>query len=82
MISTPGNRLDGLDRSTTPTPDCRCDTVVPGPPPAASARVVTREQVQHAVLQLRERSGQSAAEQVRAVLRALDLTVVPPAQTD
>jgi hypothetical protein len=79
VISTPGNRLDGLDRSATPTPDDRGDIVVPGPPPT---RVVTTDQVQRAVLQLRERPGRSAAEQVRAVLRVFDLTVVPPAKTD
>jgi hypothetical protein len=82
VISTRRNRLDGLDRSATPTPDEPCDTIVPGSLPPAPARVVTTEQVQRAVLQLRERSGQSAAEQVRAVLRAFDLTVVPSAQSD
>jgi glutaredoxin len=44
---------------------------------APSARVVTAAQVDGAVAQLRERPGRSAAEQIQAVLRALDLTVVP-----
>ncbi|MCY7342666.1 MAG: hypothetical protein LH603_12700 [Pseudonocardia sp.] len=49
------------------------------PPPHVervdTARVVTAAQVDRAVLQLRERPGQTAVEQVQAVLRALDLTV-------
>lgn len=49
------------------------------PPPdvvrANTARVVTVAQVDRAVLQLRERRGRTAVEQVKAVLRALDLTV-------
>jgi hypothetical protein len=44
---------------------------------ALSARVVTAAQVDRAVAQLRERPGRSAAEQIQAVIRALDLTVVP-----
>ena len=44
---------------------------------ALPARVVTASQVDHAVAQLRERPGRSAVEQVQAVLRAFDLTVVP-----
>lgn len=55
--------------------------VPPGTAPvvcsSTTARVVTASQVDHAVVQLRERRGQSAAEQLQAVLRALDLTVVP-----
>jgi hypothetical protein len=42
-----------------------------------AAREVTPAQVDRAVAQLRERPGRSAAEQVQAVLRALDLTVAP-----
>jgi hypothetical protein len=38
-------------------------------------RTVTPAQVNRAVAQLRERPGRSAAEQMQAVLRALDLTV-------
>lgn len=41
------------------------------------ACTVTSEQVERAVIQLRERRGQPAAEQVQAVLHALELTVVP-----
>jgi hypothetical protein len=40
-------------------------------------RTVTRRQVDQAVAQLRERHHLPAAEQMRAVLRALDLVVVP-----
>jgi hypothetical protein len=40
-------------------------------------RSVTRQQVDRAVTQLRERRHLSAAEQMQAVLRALDLVVVP-----
>jgi hypothetical protein len=42
-----------------------------------SARVVTPEQLDLAVLQLRERRNRTAAEQMQAVLRALELTVAP-----
>jgi hypothetical protein len=42
---------------------------------AEPARVVTQAQIDQAVLQLRERRGRPPAEQLRAVLRALDLTV-------
>ncbi len=39
-------------------------------------RTVTAEQLDQAVRQLRERRGRPPAEQMQAVLRALDLTVV------
>jgi hypothetical protein len=42
---------------------------------APVVRTVTPAQVNRAVAQLRERPGRSAAEQMQAVLRALDLTV-------
>ncbi|WP_433556839.1 hypothetical protein ACQPWY_33045 [Pseudonocardia xinjiangensis] len=45
---------------------------------ATAARVVTAEQVERAVLQLRERPGKTAVEQMQAVLQALGLTVAPP----
>ena len=41
------------------------------------AKTVTRRQVDRAVAQLRERRHLPAAEQMHAVLRALDLVVVP-----
>ena len=41
-----------------------------------TARMVTAAQIDRAVMQLRERPGQTAVEQVQAVLRALELTVV------
>ena len=46
-------------------------------PAEAPLRTVTPAQVDLAVLQLRERRGRPAAEQMLAVLRALDLTVEP-----
>jgi hypothetical protein len=49
---------------------------VPAHGPAAS--IVTAEQVERAVLQLRERPGMSAVEQIHAVLRELGLTIAPP----
>jgi hypothetical protein len=39
--------------------------------------MVTPEQLDRAVLQLRERRNRTAAEQMQAVLRALELTVAP-----
>lgn len=63
MTTTPDVRPDDPDRPLAVTP-------VP-------VRVVTPEQVAQAVLQLRERRGQAPAEQMCAVLRALDLTVLP-----
>jgi NAD(P)H-dependent FMN reductase len=44
---------------------------------ATAARTVTSSQVTRAAMQLRERRGRSPVEQMQAVLRALDLTVVP-----
>lgn len=71
MITTPPTRLTddpaAADRCGVPAHVAR----------AAAARVVTSAQVDRAVLQLRERPGQTAVEQVQAVLRALDLTVMP-----
>jgi hypothetical protein len=46
------------------------------PEPVAPPRTVTSAQLDQAVRQLRERRGRPAAEQMQAVLRALDLTVV------
>ncbi|MFD1516199.1 hypothetical protein [Pseudonocardia yunnanensis] len=39
---------------------------------------MTAEQVERAVLQLRERPGMSPVEQIHAILRELGLTVAPP----
>jgi hypothetical protein len=49
------------------------------PPTMAGSRdrTVTRQQLDRAVAQLRERRQLPAAEQMQAVLRALDLVVVP-----
>ncbi len=46
-------------------------------PVRAAPRTVTSSQVARAAMQLRERRDRSAVEQLQAVLRALDLTVVP-----
>lgn len=61
---------------TTPPTRPTEDTLLPavGSP---TGRIVTPAQVDRAVLQLRERRGQTPVEQVKAVLRALDLTVQP-----
>ncbi len=74
MTTTPHVRLED------PAPagrgaDCPC--AVLGLEPGGSPRTVTSEQLDRAVLQLRERRGRPAAEQMQAVLRALDLTVAP-----
>lgn len=55
------------------------DPIVEAPPRAdiERCRTVTASQVTNAITQLREQPGQSAAVQIQAVLRALDLTVVP-----
>jgi hypothetical protein len=72
VITTPPTRLtEPADRAAPPSA-----TSEPAPR-AVDRRVVTAAQVDQAVLQLRERPGQTAVEQVQAVLRALDLTVVP-----
>jgi hypothetical protein len=49
-----------------------------GPAHGPAAGIVTAEQVERAVLQLRERPGMSAVEQIHAVLRELGITVAPP----
>jgi hypothetical protein len=82
VTATPDVRLDHPLR----TADC-CDTAGTTSCDAASdgvgggadgaARTVSPEQVDCAVVQLRERRGRTAAEQMQAVLRALDLTVAP-----
>ena len=73
MTATPDVRLDDPARST----DSRYPAVDSGvsTEPAVPSRVVTPEQVDRAVVQLRERRGRTAAEQMQAVLRALELTV-------
>lgn len=71
----PEVRLEELDPTTAACEsvslevDCR-------PAPAVAPRTVTSAQLDQAVRQLRERRGRPAAEQMQAILRALDLTVV------
>jgi hypothetical protein len=69
VTATPDVRLDDPRRDA----DCRFT----GDQPVAAGRTVSPEQVDLAVVQLRERRGRTAAEQMQAVLRALDLTVAP-----
>lgn len=78
MTATPDVRLEEPDHRAGHL----CETVeLRGPGSLVTAptplRTVTPEQVDLAVLQLRERRGRPAAEQVQAVLRALDLAVEP-----
>lgn len=76
MTTTPDVRLGNPDRTAA---DCGCVSLDIGPRPAqrVAQRTITPEQLDQAVRQLRERKGRPAAEQMQAVLRALDLTVVP-----
>ena len=75
MTTTPHVRLGNPDRTAAHRRGVSPDR---GPRAAhpAPQRTVTEEQVEQAVRQLRERPGRPAAEQMQAVLRALDLTVV------
>jgi hypothetical protein len=78
VITTPPTRLTDPHDCTGPRTVVAgtCASVEPVSC-AGGGRKVTAAQVDRAVLQLRERPGQTAVEQVQAVLRALDLTVVP-----
>jgi len=71
VTTTPDVRLEIPDQSTA----CSCASLDTLP-----QRVVTLDQVDLAVLQLRERRGRPAAEQMQAVLRALELTVAPDSE--
>lgn len=75
MSTTPDIRLEDPDRAA----DCLCAELgaLQGTPAIAPLQTITPEQLQQAVLQLRERRGRPAAEQMQAVLRALDVTVLP-----
>jgi hypothetical protein len=80
VITTPQARRSATPDGTDP-PDATPQGGSPERCPhgcTTVARTVTTEQVDMAVAQLRERPGRSAAEQVQSVIRAFDLTVVPP----
>jgi hypothetical protein len=74
LTTTPDVRLGNPGRTAS---DCACVSVEIGRRPAhlVPQRTITPEQLDQAVRQLRERRGRPAAEQMQAVLRALDLTV-------
>jgi hypothetical protein len=76
LTTTPDVRLGNPDRTAA---DCGCVSVEIGrrPGPRVPQRTITPEQLDQAVRQLRERRGRPAAEQMQAVLRALDITVAP-----
>jgi hypothetical protein len=76
VSTTPDVRQKDPDRTAA---ECLCTVpdVDRGPAALEPPRTVTPDQVDQAVHQLRERSGRPPAEQMQAVLRALDLTVVP-----
>jgi hypothetical protein len=86
VLTTPPTRLiEPADPVVSPCPAPRHTTLTAAPGAEAAAQeqrpaphVVTAEQVERAVLQLRERPGKCAVEQVHAVLRELGLTVAPP----
>jgi hypothetical protein len=71
----PEIRLEELDPTTAAIQQaspggCRCSAA------HAAQRTVTSSQLDQAVRQLRERRGRPAAEQMQAVLRALELSVL------
>ncbi len=76
MTTTPHVRLEHPDRAAA---RCRCVSrdVGRGSVQHVPPRTITSEQLDQAVRQLRERPGRPAAEQMQAVLRALNLTVAP-----
>ncbi|WP_433289780.1 hypothetical protein ACQPZQ_40460 [Pseudonocardia sp. CA-142604] len=87
MLTTPPTRL--IAPADSAVPPCAAPAhpaamtahqagTAPAHGPAACT--VTTEQVERAVLQLRERPGMSAVEQIHAILRELGLTVAPPAR--
>jgi hypothetical protein len=79
LTTTPDVRLGTPDRTAA---DCVGVSLDIGRRPVhhvpqVPQRTVTVEQLDQAVRQLRERRGRPAVEQMQAILRALDLTVVP-----
>jgi hypothetical protein len=74
VTATPDVRLDDPPRAyATVEVGCGRGRRASGVP----VQMVTPEQLDRAVLQLRERRNRTAAEQMQAVLRALELTVAP-----
>ena len=76
MTTTPDVRLANADPTAA---DCGGVSLDVGrrPVPQVPPRTITAAQLDQAVRQLRERRGRPAAEQMQAILRALDLTVLP-----
>jgi hypothetical protein len=81
LTTTPEVRLSNPDRTAADCVGVSLDIGRPAhhvpPAPPVPPRTITVEQLDQAVRQLRERRGRPAAEQMQAILRALDLTVVP-----
>ncbi|GAA0933593.1 hypothetical protein [Pseudonocardia zijingensis] len=73
---TPEVRLGGPERATACCGGVSPDVGKRHVADLRAARTVTPAQLDQAVHQLRERRGRPAAEQMQAILRALDLTVV------
>jgi hypothetical protein len=83
VLTTPPTRLieptdPAVSPCAAPTHQAAAPTHQTGTVHGPAASIVTAEQVERAVLQLRERPGMSAVEQIHAILRELGLTVVPP----
>jgi hypothetical protein len=80
VLTSPPTRLtDPADRAVAPSlVSAQGEPAGTSTAGGTSAGMVTTEQVELAVLQLRERPGKSAVEQMQAVLEALGLTVAPP----
>ena len=85
MLTTPPTRLiEPTDPAVSPCAAPAHPTAAPAhragaiPAHGPAASIVTAEQVERAVLQLRERPGMSAVDQIHAILRELGLTVAAP----
>jgi hypothetical protein len=78
-MSVPHDRGDGETMTPSESAQRSPDPIVTTSPLACieRCRTVTVRQVTNAITQLREQRGHAAAAQIQAVIRALDLTVVP-----